>query len=192
MFNMFGILLLVLLVPLAAECSSIRILKLSDGVPFQMGKVDSRRIVHPGMGAKKLTLNYSVSQPGHEFPQHVHDDSSPPPASNGCVSWLTVEALMASKNKTSQARARTLEREERAFQLRKKGASYTLQIVWVPSFPRAYILNIFLTMTEDVMRPNPKQRDYSRSFPSVSHARSNRATVTYFTCVPRSVGVPRS
>ena len=75
MFNMLGILLLVLLVPLAAECSSIRILKLSDGVPFQMGKVDSRRIVHPGMGAKKLTLNYSVSQPGHEFPQHVHDGS---------------------------------------------------------------------------------------------------------------------
>ena len=76
MFNMLGILLLVLLVPLAAECSSIRILKLSDGVPFQMGKVDSRRIVHPGMGAKKLTLNYSVSQPGHEFPQHVHDNSA--------------------------------------------------------------------------------------------------------------------
>ncbi len=32
---------------------------------------------------------------------------------------------MASKNKTSQARARTLEREAKAFQLRKKGASYT-------------------------------------------------------------------
>ena len=32
---------------------------------------------------------------------------------------------MASQNKTSQARSRTLEREAKAFQLRKKGASYT-------------------------------------------------------------------
>lgn len=27
------------------------------------------------MGATKLTLNYAVSEPGHEFPQHVHDYS---------------------------------------------------------------------------------------------------------------------
>jgi Flp pilus assembly protein TadD/quercetin dioxygenase-like cupin family protein len=55
--------------------SAIRVLKLSDGIPFQMGEGNSRRIVHPGMGAKRLTLNYSVSEPGHEFPQHVHDYS---------------------------------------------------------------------------------------------------------------------
>lgn len=55
--------------------SSVRVLKLSDGIPFQMGKVNSRRIVHPEMGAEKLTLNYAVSEPGHEFPQHVHDIS---------------------------------------------------------------------------------------------------------------------
>src|SRR5688572_19161158 len=53
----------------------IRVFKVTDGVPFTMGKVDSRRILHPEMGAKKLTLNYAVSQPGHEFPQHVHDYS---------------------------------------------------------------------------------------------------------------------
>ena len=40
-----------------------------------MGEVTSRRIVHPGMGAKKTTLNYSVSKPGSEFAQHVHDYS---------------------------------------------------------------------------------------------------------------------
>ena len=40
-----------------------------------MGEVTSRRIVHPGMGAKKTTLNYSVSKPGAEFAQHVHDYS---------------------------------------------------------------------------------------------------------------------
>jgi len=53
----------------------IRVFKVTDGVPFTMGKVDSRRILHPEMGARKLTLNYAVSQPGHEFPQHVHDYS---------------------------------------------------------------------------------------------------------------------
>ena len=53
----------------------IRVFKVTDGVPFTMGKVDSRRILHPELGAKKLTLNYAVSQPGHEFPQHVHDYS---------------------------------------------------------------------------------------------------------------------
>jgi quercetin dioxygenase-like cupin family protein len=40
-----------------------------------MGTVTSRRIVHPDIGAKRLTLNYSVSQAGSEFAQHVHDYS---------------------------------------------------------------------------------------------------------------------
>ena len=57
------------------EVPAIRVFKITDGIPFTMGKVDSRRILHPEMGAKKLTLNYAVSQPGHEFPQHVHDYS---------------------------------------------------------------------------------------------------------------------
>jgi mannose-6-phosphate isomerase-like protein (cupin superfamily) len=59
----------------AGKAPTVRVLKLSDGAPFHMGKVDARRIVHPEMGAKKLTLNYAVSDPGHEFPQHVHDYS---------------------------------------------------------------------------------------------------------------------
>ena|SRR5579863_896688 len=37
--------------------------------------VNSARIVLPETGAKRLTLNYSVSEPGYEFPQHVHDGS---------------------------------------------------------------------------------------------------------------------
>ncbi|MSO23915.1 MAG: cupin domain-containing protein [Acidobacteria bacterium] len=59
----------------AGKGPGIRVFKVTDGVPFTMGKVDARRILHPEMGAKKLTLNYAVSQPGHEFPQHVHDYS---------------------------------------------------------------------------------------------------------------------
>ncbi len=40
-----------------------------------MGDVVSRRIVHPAMGARRTTLNYSVSKPGAEFAQHVHEAS---------------------------------------------------------------------------------------------------------------------
>src|SRR4051812_3796688 len=58
-----------------AWAQSIRIVKFAEGKPFQMGKVTSRRIVHPDLGAKRLTLNYSVSQNGSEFAQHVHDGS---------------------------------------------------------------------------------------------------------------------
>ena len=53
----------------------MQFLNLEEGVRFVMGKVDSRRIVHPDMGARQLTLNYSVSERGMEFPQHTHDES---------------------------------------------------------------------------------------------------------------------
>ena len=50
-------------------------IRFAEGKPFQMGKVTSRSIVHPDIGAKRTTLNYSVSQDGSEFSQHVHDHS---------------------------------------------------------------------------------------------------------------------
>lgn len=53
----------------------MQFLNLETGVQFAMGKVDSRRVVHPDMGAKQLTLNYSLSDRGMEFPQHTHDES---------------------------------------------------------------------------------------------------------------------
>jgi mannose-6-phosphate isomerase-like protein (cupin superfamily) len=59
----------------ASQAQTVRVIRFSEGKPFQMGKVTSRRIVHPDMGAKNLTLNYSVSQDGSEFAQHVHDNS---------------------------------------------------------------------------------------------------------------------
>src|SRR5258706_6774857 len=65
----------VLLLPLSAHAQSIRVLKFADAQPFRMGEVTSNRLVHPGIGAKKTTLNYSVSKPGNEFAQHVHDYS---------------------------------------------------------------------------------------------------------------------
>lgn len=54
---------------------SVRVLRFADGIPFQMGDVISHRIVHPAMGARHTTLNYSVSKPGAEFAQHVHEAS---------------------------------------------------------------------------------------------------------------------
>ena len=66
---------LVLAVAIAAEAQNVRVVKFADSDPFRMGDVTSRRIVHPGLGAKKTTLNLSVSKPGSEFAQHVHDYS---------------------------------------------------------------------------------------------------------------------
>ena len=67
--------LLVLFAGLAAHAENIRVIRFAESDPFRMGEVTSRRIVHPGLGAKKTTLNLSTSQPGAEFAQHVHDIS---------------------------------------------------------------------------------------------------------------------
>ena len=55
--------------------ADVRVVRFAESVPFTMGEVTSRRIIHPGLGAKKTTLNLSVSKPGNEFAQHVHDYS---------------------------------------------------------------------------------------------------------------------
>lgn len=55
--------------------AEVRVVRFAESVPFTMGEVTSRRIIHPGLGAKKTTLNLSVSKPGNEFAQHVHDYS---------------------------------------------------------------------------------------------------------------------
>jgi len=60
---------------LPAKAQPVRVIRFADSIPFKMGEVTSRRIVHPGIGAKKTTLNLSISQPGAEFAQHVHDYS---------------------------------------------------------------------------------------------------------------------
>ena len=52
-----------------------RVIHLEDGVDFRMGTIVGKRLVHPKMGAKRLTFNYAESRPGDEFPQHVHDSS---------------------------------------------------------------------------------------------------------------------
>lgn len=59
----------------SARADAVRVIRFEESVPFRMGEVTSRRIIHPGLGAKRTTLNLSVSQPGAEFAQHVHDES---------------------------------------------------------------------------------------------------------------------
>ena len=67
--------ILLLFAGLAVSAQNVRVIRFAESDPFRMGEVTSRRIVHPGLGAKKTTLNLSVSQPGAEFAQHVHDIS---------------------------------------------------------------------------------------------------------------------
>src|SRR5258708_26346203 len=67
------VLFLLILGTLSAQ--TVRVIRFAESDPFRMGEVTSRRIVHPGIGAKKTTLNLSVSKPGAEFAQHVHDYS---------------------------------------------------------------------------------------------------------------------
>jgi mannose-6-phosphate isomerase-like protein (cupin superfamily) len=57
------------------RAENVRVIKLADAQAFHMGKVTSMRVVQPDVGARRLTLNYSVSQDGREFSQHVHDYS---------------------------------------------------------------------------------------------------------------------
>ena len=71
-----GLFPIVLLAALGVgHAQTVRVIRFAEGKPFQMGKVTSSRIVHPDLGATRTTLNYSVSQDGSEFAQHVHDHS---------------------------------------------------------------------------------------------------------------------
>jgi len=53
-----------------------KVIPLEQGKQFQMGKGDSRHLVSPDIGAQSITMNYSIFQAGHEFPQHFHDLSA--------------------------------------------------------------------------------------------------------------------
>ena len=67
--------LLCVVVSTCGFAANVRVIRFDESIPFKMGNVTSRRIIHPGLGAKKTTLNFSSSQPGNEFAQHVHDYS---------------------------------------------------------------------------------------------------------------------
>ena len=75
MSQMLKILLALALFAGSVAAEAVRILRPTDWATFKMGDVTSNRIVHPGLGAQKTTLNYSVSKPGAEFAQHTHDES---------------------------------------------------------------------------------------------------------------------
>ncbi|MEM2888965.1 MAG: cupin domain-containing protein [Candidatus Bathyarchaeia archaeon] len=53
----------------------VQIMSLNEGQFFKMGNGKSLRIIYPEMGAKHLTLNHSIFEPGQEFPQHIHEVS---------------------------------------------------------------------------------------------------------------------
>lgn len=53
----------------------MRILNLESGTPFSMGKGKNWSVLNPNVGAEFITLNHGLHSPGHEFTQHLHDDS---------------------------------------------------------------------------------------------------------------------
>jgi quercetin dioxygenase-like cupin family protein len=58
------------------EQNMAKVISLEQGKGFQMGKGNSKHLVSPEIGATQITMNYSIFQPGHEFPQHYHDASA--------------------------------------------------------------------------------------------------------------------
>ena len=53
----------------------MQLLDLFAGRAFRMGGGSNRRIVHPEMCSRRLTLNHGLHEPGQEFTQHLHDES---------------------------------------------------------------------------------------------------------------------
>jgi quercetin dioxygenase-like cupin family protein len=53
----------------------MKILNLEGGSPFSMGKGKNWSVLNPDVGAEGITLNHSLHDDGHEFPQHIHDES---------------------------------------------------------------------------------------------------------------------
>jgi quercetin dioxygenase-like cupin family protein len=53
----------------------MKIVKMTEGEPFDMGLGDTRRVIGPHTGAKHLTFNYARFGPGQAFKQHIHPHS---------------------------------------------------------------------------------------------------------------------
>lgn len=53
----------------------MKIVKMNEGIPFDMGLGDTRRVIGPHTGAKHITFNYAKFKPGVAFKQHIHEKS---------------------------------------------------------------------------------------------------------------------
>jgi len=53
----------------------MKIIKMTEGEPFDMGLGDTRRVIGPHTGAKHMTFNYANFGPGQAFKQHIHPHS---------------------------------------------------------------------------------------------------------------------
>lgn len=53
----------------------MKVLNLESGKPFSMGKGKNWSVLNPDAGADQITLNHAIHGAGHEFPQHIHDQS---------------------------------------------------------------------------------------------------------------------
>ena len=55
--------------------NDVKILTISEAEHFKMGTGENWRVIYPEMGAKNITLNYAIHEPGAEFTPHVHENS---------------------------------------------------------------------------------------------------------------------
>ena len=55
------------------RCMAMKIVKMTEGEPFDMGLGDTRRVIGPHTGAKHITFNYAKFDPGVAFKQHIHE-----------------------------------------------------------------------------------------------------------------------
>ena len=53
----------------------MKIVNMKEGVPFDMGLGDTRRVIGPHTGAKQMTFNYAKFKPNVAFRQHIHAKS---------------------------------------------------------------------------------------------------------------------
>lgn len=53
----------------------MELLNLESGTLFSMGKGKNWSVLNPDAGARRITLNHALHETGHEFPQHIHDQS---------------------------------------------------------------------------------------------------------------------
>jgi len=53
----------------------MKIIKMTEGRPFDMGLGDTRNVIGPHTGAKQITFNYAKFGPRQAFKQHIHAES---------------------------------------------------------------------------------------------------------------------
>jgi hypothetical protein len=89
-----------LLIPVA-RAQTVRLIRFSEGSPFQMGEVTCQRIVHPGIGVKKTTL--TTPSPNLEPSSRTTFTTTPMTRFWSCkVKWISGKATRCGVSKPGE------------------------------------------------------------------------------------------